>query len=116
MAIPCPRCGRQYDSTLFAFDRTVLCACGVRLDRSASIAPPDPAAGDEAARLIRSEADRIARLFDENDLPAIDLKIAVADLRRLIRRLAPDREHLFDWIYRPRFERMLEERRGAERG
>ena len=116
MAIPCPRCGRQYDSTLFAFDRKVLCACGAWIDRSASVAPSDPAADDETARRIRSEADRIARLFGESDLPAIDLKIAVADLRRLIRRLAPDREHLFDWIYRPRFERLMEERRAERRG
>ncbi|MBN1827168.1 MAG: hypothetical protein JW958_13000 [Candidatus Eisenbacteria bacterium] len=43
MAIPCPRCGRQYDSTLFAFDRTVRCSCGAVVDRNASIGAPDPA-------------------------------------------------------------------------
>jgi uncharacterized protein with PIN domain len=35
MAIPCPRCGRQYDATLFEFGRTVACDCGARLDRDA---------------------------------------------------------------------------------
>jgi hypothetical protein len=35
MAIPCPRCGRQYDVTLFEFGRTVDCDCGERLERDA---------------------------------------------------------------------------------
>jgi HAD superfamily hydrolase (TIGR01458 family) len=30
MAITCPHCGRQYDATLFAFDRAVRCDCGHR--------------------------------------------------------------------------------------
>jgi translation elongation factor EF-1alpha len=32
MAIECPRCGWQYDVTLFAFGRTVRCACGAVVD------------------------------------------------------------------------------------
>ena len=32
MAIQCPRCGRQYDVTLFAFGRTVRCVCGAEVD------------------------------------------------------------------------------------
>lgn len=31
MAISCPRCGRQYDVTLFQFGRTINCACGERV-------------------------------------------------------------------------------------
>ena len=33
MAIVCPRCGRQYDVTLFQFDRSITCACGATLSR-----------------------------------------------------------------------------------
>jgi uncharacterized protein with PIN domain len=31
VAIPCPRCGRGYDVTLFQFGRTIWCACGERV-------------------------------------------------------------------------------------
>ena len=31
MAIPCPRCGREYDVTLFEFGRTLWCSCGCRV-------------------------------------------------------------------------------------
>lgn len=31
MAIPCPRCGREYDVTLFQFGRTIHCTCGSRV-------------------------------------------------------------------------------------
>lgn len=31
MAIVCPRCGREYDVTLFQFGRTIDCACGARV-------------------------------------------------------------------------------------
>ena len=34
MAIICPACGRQYDVTLFEFERQVRCECGARLDLS----------------------------------------------------------------------------------
>lgn len=31
MAVSCPRCGREYDVTLFAFGRTIWCTCGARV-------------------------------------------------------------------------------------
>jgi uncharacterized protein with PIN domain len=31
VAVPCPRCRREYDVTLFAFGRTIWCACGTRV-------------------------------------------------------------------------------------
>lgn len=31
MPIPCPKCGWQYDVTLFQFGRTINCACGERV-------------------------------------------------------------------------------------
>jgi transcription initiation factor TFIIIB Brf1 subunit/transcription initiation factor TFIIB len=32
MAIICPKCGAQYDVTLFQFGRTVICDCGQIVD------------------------------------------------------------------------------------
>lgn len=34
MAITCPNCGHQYDSTLFVFGKSVHCDCGTRFDIS----------------------------------------------------------------------------------
>ncbi len=31
MAVPCRRCGREYDVTLFEFGRTICCTCGNRV-------------------------------------------------------------------------------------
>jgi len=31
MSLRCPNCGREYDVTLFEFNREVTCACGERL-------------------------------------------------------------------------------------
>jgi uncharacterized protein with PIN domain len=31
VSVPCPRCGREYDVTLFEFGRTIHCTCGQRV-------------------------------------------------------------------------------------
>lgn len=42
MGVPCPGCGREYDVSLFAFGRTIHCACGARVADEARVrtAPP----------------------------------------------------------------------------
>ena len=40
MAIPCPRCGREYDVTLFQFGRTIYCTCGARVGMEIRLGPP----------------------------------------------------------------------------
>ena len=58
MALQCPQCGRQYDVTLFEFERSVVCACGMVLDLQRGhlccVASEAEALGDDAgiARLI----------------------------------------------------------------
>jgi uncharacterized protein len=37
VAVPCPRCGREYDVTLFEFGRTLWCACGARVGATARV-------------------------------------------------------------------------------
>lgn len=39
MSVRCP-CGREYDATLFAFGRTLHCACGRRVGAEARLGPP----------------------------------------------------------------------------
>ncbi len=67
MAVPCPRCGREYDVTLFQFGRTVECDCGTRVTRDARVRGPGPAGvvrelaiGDaETAELLRWALPRL---------------------------------------------------------
>jgi uncharacterized protein with PIN domain len=45
MGIPCPRCGREYDVSLFSFGRTIHCTCGARVAdeaRRRPVRPPGP--------------------------------------------------------------------------
>jgi hypothetical protein len=115
MAVPCPRCGRQYDVTLFAFGRTLRCACGALVDagapRRAGAEPGAPGRREGMARLAR-EADRIATLILHGDLPDVDVDIAIERLRDRCRELFPDREDLFEMVYAARFRRLREQWRG----
>jgi uncharacterized protein with PIN domain len=43
MAITCPRCGWQYDVTLFQFGRTINCSCGERVGLENRVAIPQTA-------------------------------------------------------------------------
>ena len=58
MGVPCPRCARSYDVTLFAFGRTIHCACGERVGLAQRIplrrgGPPRFAADAMLGRLAR---------------------------------------------------------------
>jgi hypothetical protein len=56
MGVPCPRCGRSYDATLFAFGRTIHCVCGARVahgERMRGVEPPRFAADAMLGRLAR---------------------------------------------------------------
>lgn len=39
MGVPCPRCGREYDVSLFSFGRTIHCTCGARVANEARVRP-----------------------------------------------------------------------------
>jgi uncharacterized protein with PIN domain len=49
MSVPCARCGREYDVTLFAFGRTLWCTCGNRVGTEARVRP---VAADAELRFI----------------------------------------------------------------
>ena len=42
MAVPCPRCGRDYDIALFQFGRTIHCTCGSRVGLEPRVRETDP--------------------------------------------------------------------------
>lgn len=59
MAVPCPGCGREYDAALFAFGRTLHCACGRRVGIEPRRQPPEP--GAEPTFLADAMLGRLAR-------------------------------------------------------
>ncbi|MBM3287433.1 MAG: hypothetical protein FJY88_08810 [Candidatus Eisenbacteria bacterium] len=63
---------------------------------------------------IQRAADRVCALILYSDLPLIDIQIAASDVRRLCKRLMPERAYLYDWIYAPRFKRLWEQWRSGE--
>jgi len=76
MAIQCPRCGRQYDVTLFEFQRAVRCDCGAALDLARGHMAPVEAASSLESDLDQepsADDDAIARLVlsDPRGIPPI---------------------------------------------
>jgi hypothetical protein len=70
--------------------------------------PRDPEEERKIAEIQRA-ADRVCALILYTDMPLIDIKIAAANVRRLAKRLIPDRSYLCEWIYDRRFRRLWEQ-------
>ena len=109
MAVTCYRCGKKYDPAIFAFDRVILCGCGVPVGREGWLDAKKPSRSDSAAEELQRGADRITSLILFSDLADVDIDIEIANLRRRCEELMPDRVHLFDWIYAARFKRLREQ-------
>lgn len=113
MAIRCPYCSREYDATLFEFNRQIRCVCGKRIAlRHEEIFNRYPThLLNEEKRLseIKIMADRISFLIVSTDYPDIDIMIEKQKLRERISILFPDKLHLYDLIYEARFNRLSEQ-------
>ncbi|MBI5100057.1 MAG: hypothetical protein HZB30_12575 [Nitrospirae bacterium] len=113
MAIRCLYCGREYDVTLFEFDRSITCVCGKtvmfkhkQMTDEALLARRSE---DRKVREITTMADRIASLIVGSDYPMIDIEIEKQKLRERISELFPDKIDLYDLIYGPRFRRLKDQ-------
>jgi hypothetical protein len=113
MAIRCSYCGREYDVTLFEFERAITCLCGETVKFKHEEVKGDALyalrAEEKKAREIRIMADRIASLIVGSDYPLIDIEIEKRKLREKIEELFPDKADLYDLIYEPRFRRLIEQ-------
>ncbi len=128
MAIPCPRCNRQYDITLFQFGRRIVCECGELITAEGFHVPLAKEAKAGASReeieqsklvarqkteRLRRAADRVCSLILISDYPEIDIEIEKARVRQLAEELFPDRMDLYEMIYESRFRRLWEQFRSA---
>ena len=121
MSIKCSKCQREYDASLFETGREIVCKCGAKLGfeheevlgQLAEICRQyNLAIEEEKLSEIRSAQDRIVFLIINTDSEAVDIEIEKAKFRELIQSLFPDKTHLYDLIYEPRFKRLWEQFRG----
>ena len=118
MAIQCPKCGRQYDVTLFQFGNKVLCDCGELIDRQdpMTIKMKDMPAQIEKEKIEKEKiehfqrmADRVSFLIVASDYPEVDIEIEKSKVRRVCEELFPDKLWLYELIYEARFKRLWEQ-------
>ena len=113
MAVRCSWCGREYDVTLFEFEKTVRCDCGeiIRLQHKEIFNELLQSRKNEDVKIqqIKKLADKIAVLIVSTDYPEIDLEIEKQKLKERISELFPDKIHIYGLIYEPRFKRLFEQ-------
>lgn len=117
MAVPCPRCHREYDITLFAFGRTIWCACGARVGIEPRVQPVGPVAERRfSADSMLARLARWLRLlgFDcayDGNIPDAELVRRAVEEKRVI--LTCDRKLTEEWwvtnIYVVRAEQLREQ-------
>ncbi len=118
MAVRCPRCGKEFDVTLFEFGNTVLCVCGNIVTFLHEEATKDLSyarrSEDEKVQEIARQADKIAFLIISTDYNLIDIEIEKQKFRKRIGELFPEKKYLYDLIYEPRFKRLAEQFRSEQ--
>jgi hypothetical protein len=121
MPIKCPQCQREYDASSFESGPEIVCACGAKfglgseevLGQLARICRQyDLQIEEDKLAEIKNAQDRIVSLIINTDYSAVDIEIEKAKFRELIQGLFPDKTHLIDLIYEPRFKRLWEQFRG----
>jgi hypothetical protein len=133
MSLRCPKCQREYDASLFEFNKEVVCACGERLSLTSGSRPirdidweslereifgavnsRSRKVDGEKAKEIRAMADHIGALIKQSDLPRVDVEIEIRNFRQFVLEHFPEKEELFKAIYINRFRRLWDEHRKGE--
>ncbi len=71
MAIVCPRCGRQYDFTLFQFGRAVRCDCGATVDAKAPQCARKEPAKPEKGESVSTKREVVKRVLEGKKPPYV---------------------------------------------
>ena len=120
MAIRCPKCGHEFDVTLFQFGRKVTCDCGTEVDLAAIEIL------SELKNLVESieeqnllerlqlKADRLSSEILDPAYSAVDIQIHMESLREDFKTHFPNKAELFSMIYEARFRRLWEQFRQSE--
>ncbi|HEY5133796.1 MAG TPA: hypothetical protein VII85_08945 [Candidatus Krumholzibacteriaceae bacterium] len=133
MSLKCSKCQREYDVSLFEFNREIVCACGERLSLTSGPRPirdidweslereifgavnsRSRKVDGEKAKEIRAMADHIGGLIKQSDFPRVDVEIEIRNFRQFVLEHFPEKEELFKAIYINRFRRLWDEHRKGE--
>jgi hypothetical protein len=123
MKFRCPKCKREYVMKLADFRQGFTCECGYSLafedeeifDHLQSICREYELEIEESKLAeIKNAQDKIIVLILDTDYPKVDIEIEKAKFRELIKKLFPEKAHLYELIYEPRFKRLWEQFREAE--
>ncbi|TNF53472.1 hypothetical protein EP227_05880 [bacterium] len=113
MSIRCPDCNREYDVTLFEFEKTFQCVCGhlvtLQHREMSGVFRYARIKEDTKVAEIRNRADKIASLIVSTDYPLIDIEIEKQKFKERIQELFPDKIYLYTLIYESRFRRLEEQ-------
>ncbi|MFH1093543.1 MAG: hypothetical protein V1739_05230 [Candidatus Omnitrophota bacterium] len=123
MSIKCPKCKKIYELSLFDAQENVFCVCGKNLSfeqedvlgRLNEICKEyESKLEEEKVVQIRKMADSIVSLILNIDCSLDDLEIEKNRLRDLISEILPDKSHLYELIYEPRFKRLWKKFRESD--
>lgn len=123
MSIRCPKCKKEYDVSLFEFGKEITCECGNKLSLKheetfgelEEISRQFEMEVEEEKLLeIKKAHDRIVFLIMNTDYPEVDIEIEKQRFKELIKILFPQKMHLYELIYGPRFKRLWEQFRGRQ--
>lgn len=68
---------------------------------------------ERALRALRKVMDITARKLTDPQTPEEDVERLLTSTREWVLKVFPDKEHAYDSIYKPRFERILYTRKAA---
>jgi len=115
VAIRCPQCGREYDVSLFQFDRTIQCDCGRKLELShfetlESLKHLVASIEEEGIlKELQRKADHISSEILDNNYSPVDIQIHINALRAEFEVYFPGKGNLFSMIYEARFHRLWQQ-------
>ena len=73
MAVTCPRCGAQFDATLFQFGHRVQCDCGEWVDLGRGHIIMEPTQPREKGQMAEIELGRVTHYFGKIGVAAIEI-------------------------------------------
>ncbi|MCD6080885.1 MAG: hypothetical protein B6D53_01910 [Candidatus Omnitrophica bacterium 4484_49] len=123
MAVRCPKCGKEYDIALFQFGSRIRCDCGEVFSLKEANRESQDEFGflkdllreievrkeDEKVLKVQREADKICQMILNPGFDRVDIEIAKQQFLNLLQELFPDKIHLYDLIFEPRFQRLWEQ-------
>ena len=114
MSIKCPKCERIYELAVLDAQQSFSCVCGeilvgeqddVLMHLQEICKQYELKIEEEKVVQIRKMADNIVSLILNTHSSRDDVALEKNRLRDLISEILPDKGHLYELIYEPRFER-----------